>query len=62
MTRQESGYRGGSATFERYGARHMAAIAEGRKRLPRFSERKGLGRSLGAVRTRYELREVMRLL
>lgn len=54
MTPREAGYKGGSATLDRYGAGHMARITQGRKRLPRFSEGKRLGRHSEGAGTQFK--------
>jgi hypothetical protein len=46
---REAGYAGGRATLERHGIAHFKAIARGRKRIPRYSERRVLAHPGNAI-------------
>ena len=44
-----AGSKGGMATLDRYGREHFARLTNGRKRIPRYSEGRRLGRRLESV-------------
>lgn len=44
MSRREGAVRGGEAVLRLYGVEHFARISKGRRRIPRFTARRGLGR------------------
>lgn len=50
VSRREGAIRGGESVLRLYGTEHFARITKGRKRIPRFTERKGLGRPAGFVK------------